>query len=578
MAEDEVPRLRGSQHQQNQRSRGRGAGAHLLLAVAALMLMVACFYAVKTLSLFVSPMLFLAAIFLEVVFLVVFVYAVARALTRPSVMLRSLGESAWTGLESNEYIVRFRTSGSPWVRWLRNRVRTDIPQGLWLTGTVVVAAIPFVNFVSLAITVATHGPLTEVDQRIANLMPTVRTTGETSFFSSVTVLANAQVLIPVVAVAAVVLWWKRQRFLAGAVVATALLQEGLYSAIKQILGRSRPDAALALLVDTTPSFPSGHVMRTVVAYGFIAYLLFKAFRSTAGKSATIACYLLAVQLVAMSRVYLGVHYLSDVWGSMLLGSAVLAAVVGIMEIAARFPVLNHSRHPITPGRILLVAPALGILLAVAAAPLLIHPEGHPAQPRSEPLASLGASSLSRLPVYSETLTGDRMEPASFVFVGTEDQVVNAFESRGWDRADPSTFAATLRALAVGLQGGQYANAPVTPSFMASEPEAIAFQKPTASNSLRQRHHIRIWRSDYSAPDGRPVWEATASFDDGIELAGTAKLPTHHIDPNIDAERAYIINSLGYPDDFVALTGPQMGHNGSGDEFFTDGRAELVLLH
>ncbi|WP_138415474.1 LssY C-terminal domain-containing protein [Sinomonas gamaensis] len=103
--------------------------------------------------------------------------------------------------------------------------------------------------------------------------------------------------------------------------------------------------------------------------------------------------------------------------------------------------------------------------------------------------------------------------------------------------------------------------------------------PDSRGGCRRRSaHIRIWRSDYSALDGRPIWEATASFDDGIELAGTAKLPTHHIDPNIDAERAFIINSLGYPDDFVALTGPQMGHNGSGDEFFTDGRAELVSLH
>ena len=119
---------------------------------------------------------------------------------------------------------------------------------------------------------------------------------------------------------------------------------------------------------------------------------------------------------------------------------------------------------------------------------------------------------------------------------------------------------------------------LTPSFMASQPETLAFQKATASNSLRQRHHIRIWRSDYTSPDGRPIWEATASFDDGIELAGTAKIPTHHIDPNIDAERAFILGSLGYPDHSIALTGPQMGHNGSGDEFFTDGKAELVALH
>lgn len=560
------------------RPRGGGAGPHLILALAALLLMAACLYAVKTLSLFVSPMLFLAAIFLEVVFIAVFVYALVRALTKPSVMLRSLGESAWAGLETNEYVVGFRTTDAPWARWLRNRFRLDSPTGIWLTGTVVVAAIPLLNFLSLAIAVVTHGPATQVDQRIANLMPKVRTPGETTFFTSATMLANVQTLILVIALAAGVLWWKRRRFLAAAVVLTALVQEGLYSAIKEIVARARPDTSLALLIDTTHSFPSGHVMRVTAAYGIVAYLLFRAFRSSAAKTATIAVYLLAVLLVGMSRVYLGVHYPTDVWGSMLLGSALLAAVIGTLEIAARYPILKGRRRPVAPTRLLAVAPAAGIVFALIAAPLLLHPEAHTAAPRTQALPSLDASSLSRLPIYSETLTGDTMEPASFVFVGTEDQLVNAFESRGWDEADPSTFANTLRAFAVGFQGGQYPTAPVTPSFMASQPETLAFQKPTASNSLRQRHHIRIWRSDYTSPDGRPIWEATASFDDGIELAGTAKIPTHHIDPNIDAERAFILGSLGYPDHSIALTRPQMGHNGTGDEFFTDGKAELVTLH
>ncbi|WP_422933421.1 LssY C-terminal domain-containing protein [Sinomonas sp. P47F7] len=559
------------------RRRGGGAAAHLLLALAGLVLAVACLYAVRTLSLFVSPMLFLAAIFLEAVFVAVVVYALVRALTKPSAMLRSLAASAWIGLESNDYVVRFRTSEVPWVRWLRNRFRRDTSTGIWLTGTLVVAAIPFVNFVSLAIAVATHGSLTSVDQRIANLMPRVRTPGETEFFTAATMLANVQTLVLVAAVAAGLLWWRRRRFLAGAVVVAVLAQEAVYYVVKAIVGRARPDESLALLINTGPSFPSGHVVRATVAYGIIAYLLFKAFRSRAAKAATVAGYLVVVLLVAMSRVYFGAHYATDVWGSMLLGSAMLAALVGTLEIAARFPVMNGRRRAVAPGRVLAVVPVLGVAFALVSAPLLVHPEAHPAEPRTEPLASLDTASLARLPLYSETLTGDRMEPASFVFVGTEEQLVQAFEGRGWDRADPSTFANTIRAFAVGFHGGQYATAPVTPSFMASQPESIAFQKATASNSLRQRHHIRIWRSGFTAPDGRPVWEATASFDDGIELAGTAKVPTHHIDPNIDAERAFIVGSLGYPDHLVALTTPQMGHNGSGDEFFTDGRAELLEL-
>lgn len=556
--------------------RPRRAGAHLVVALIALVLGVAGFYAVRTLTLFVSPMLFLAAVFLEAVFITVFVIAIIRALTLPGRMLRSLAESAWAGLGTNEYVVRVRTTQTPWVKWVRNRF-TDAPAGIWLTATAVVAAWPFANFLGVAFTTASGGALAQIDERIANLMPKVRTPGETDFFAAATMLVNWQALIVLTAVAAGFLWWRRRRFLTAAVIGTVVVQELLAELAKSIAHRPRPDASLALLVQSPLGFPSGHAIRATVVYGLIAYLLVKAYRSTAARTLIVAAYLVVVLLVGMSRVYLGVHFVSDVWGGMLLGATILAVVVGFLEIAARFPVVRLKRRADGAGRAFAVVPALGIAFALAAAPALIHPQEHAVARSTRTLPALDAASLARLPLYSETLTGEHMEPANFIFVGSEDQLVQAFEGRGWDRADPSTFANTLRAFAVGFQGGQYSTAPVTPAFMAGRPEAIAFQKATAAHSLRQRHHTRIWRTDFTSPDGRPVWEGTASFDDGIEFAGAAKVPTHHIDPNIDAERAYIIGSLGYPEILVPLTHPQMGRNGGGDEFFTDGRAALVVL-
>lgn len=554
-----------------------GAGVHLILALVALVLVVVFFYAVRTLTLFVSPMLFLAAVFLEAVFITVFVFALIRALTLPGKVLRSLGASAWEGLGSNAYVLRARTGDSVWARWLWDRFRKDTPTGIWLTATVVIAAWPLVSFLGVAVTVLNGGVLKQVDERIANLMPAVRTPGETAFFTAATMLVNWQSLTVLTVAAAALLWWRRRRFLAAVVVGAVLGQELLATVVKLLLGRHRPDASLALLDVGTLSFPSGHAMRATVVYGLLAYLLVRAYRTTAARTFVVAGYLVVVLLVAMSRVYLGVHFVSDVWGGVLLGAAFLAAMVGFLEIAARFPVVRRARRAGSAGRVFAVVPVIGIVFAAATAPLLIHPHEHPAEETTQQLPALDASSLARLPLYSETLTGDHMEPANFIFVGTEDQLIQAFEGAGWARADRSTFANTLRAFAVGLQGGQYASAPVTPAFMAGEPEALAFQKATASNSLRQRHHTRIWRTDYTATDGRPIWEATASFDDGIEFAGSAKVPTHHIDPNIDAERAYIIGTLGYQEDLVPLTHPQMGHNGSGDEFFTDGKAQLVML-
>lgn len=559
------------------RAERRGPGRHLAVAAIMLVLMVACFYAVRGLSLFVSPVLFMAAVFLEVVFATVLVLALIRVLAAPATLLRSLAASAWSGLRTNEHVVHALTTETRPMPWLRDRFRLDRPTGLWLTGTVVVAAIPLVNFLRLAVIVATQGQLIQVDARIAHLMPAVRTPGETAVFTVATALASFQSILVLAVVAVVVLWRRRERLLAAAVVGAVAAQELLFTVAKYIGGRPRPDEALALVAETSPSFPSGHAVRATVVFGLIAYLAFKSFRSTWARALTVSAYLVAVLLVTTSRVYLGAHYVSDVWGGMLLGAALLAAIIGALEIAARYPLQRIARRPGTAGRLIVVAPAAALVFAVSVGPALVHPQEHPAPTHAQPLPSLDPASLARLPLYSETLTGSRMEPASFVFVGSEAEVVRAFTGHGWEQADPSTLANTLRALAVGLQGGQYASAPVTPAFMDAEPEALAFQRATAANSLRQRHHIRIWRTGSTAPDGRDVWEATASFDDGIELAGTAKLPTHHIDPNIDAERAYIMGTLGLPDRLFPRTSPQMGHNASGDEFFTDGKAELVVL-
>ncbi len=128
-----------------------------------------------------------------------------------------------------------------------------------------------------------------------------------------------------------------------------------------------------------------------------------------------------------------------------------------------------------------------------------------------------------------------------------------------------------------FQNRQYLNAPVTPSYLNAKPQDLAFQKPTDANTLKQRHHTRVWRTDYVLPDGRPIWVATASLDDGVKFAGPAKLPTHHIDPNIDAERSFIAQSLGVPSDLIQVVNSQLGRNASGDPFYTDGKAIIINL-
>jgi hypothetical protein len=123
--------------------------------------------------------------------------------------------------------------------------------------------------------------------------------------------------------------------------------------------------------------------------------------------------------------------------------------------------------------------------------------------------------------------------------------------------------------------------PVTPSFLAQEPNALGFSLPVGATFAR-RHHIRMWSTDVQTSDGEPVWLATASYDRGFELAPSTFLPTHQIAPDIDTERAFVVASLQSAgtvaqQQTIQLVPAESGRNFDGDPFVTDGRSVILYL-
>ncbi len=88
----------------------------------------------------------------------------------------------------------------------------------------------------------------------------------------------------------------------------------LNSLLKLLFARPRPSVFLPLTVEKTYSFPSGHTIAAVALYGFLAILLWQN-----GRRGWALLVGMIVPLVGLSRVYLGVHYPSDVLGAMALG-------------------------------------------------------------------------------------------------------------------------------------------------------------------------------------------------------------------------------------------------------------------
>jgi undecaprenyl-diphosphatase len=93
--------------------------------------------------------------------------------------------------------------------------------------------------------------------------------------------------------------------------------------IKWIVHRPRPDEIMRLIEESGYSFPSGHSMISMAFYGYITYLIYKHVKDK--KKRTIYCLLLLflIFMIGLSRIYLGVHYLSDVLGGFALSVSYL---------------------------------------------------------------------------------------------------------------------------------------------------------------------------------------------------------------------------------------------------------------
>jgi undecaprenyl-diphosphatase len=106
--------------------------------------------------------------------------------------------------------------------------------------------------------------------------------------------------------------------------------------LKRSIRRPRPEFAAAFLHGFSYSFPSGHAMNSTIAYGMLAYILVTLWtRRSASKVGIVLFTVLLVLGIGFSRLYLGVHYLSDVLGGFAVGSVWLAACIVFTETSQR---------------------------------------------------------------------------------------------------------------------------------------------------------------------------------------------------------------------------------------------------
>jgi hypothetical protein len=185
------------------------------------------------------------------------------------------------------------------------------------------------------------------------------------------------------------------------------------------------------------------------------------------------------------------------------------------------------------------------------------------------------------PRISHTSNGIPGDPVNVALVGSEREVIRSMIKAKWYPADPITFRSSILIAVDSVFRRPDDDAPVSTLLLFGRRQDLAFEQPIG-DSPRQRHHVRFWRWD-RLHDGRAVWFGAATYDERVGLSDTTGQITHHIGPDVDAERERILSELkeaGLTTEEYYVNGfhkELKGRNGGGDPWHTDGRLGVAVL-
>lgn len=130
-----------------------------------------------------------------------------------------------------------------------------------------------------------------------------------------------------------------------ALVASVAVGAGLLVAVtKPIIGRVRPPAEFRLVTETNASFPSGHALASIAIYGVLTAVVVRRVTDRRARAAGYGGLAVVILLIGLSRLYLGVHWSTDVAGGWLVGLGWLLLVQTTRRLWRTYPVV------LRPGR------------------------------------------------------------------------------------------------------------------------------------------------------------------------------------------------------------------------------------
>jgi undecaprenyl-diphosphatase len=218
------------------------------------------------------------------------------------------------------------------------RYRDYLPVFIVLASGIAATAFAGDAFMDIAERVQADSPkLRLIDARTHEWARFTHTAGSTAFFTTLTLIGTPVGIGILVAIVSALLALKRRWRWAAYLIVTTSVGGLINLLLKSFFERARPELAEALRTAHGYSFPSGHAMGSTVCFGALAYLALRVLPRWRQRSAAIAFACSMILAISTSRIYLGVHWISDI------GAGIAAGLIWIVTATVAYETTRRIR-------------------------------------------------------------------------------------------------------------------------------------------------------------------------------------------------------------------------------------------
>lgn len=418
------------------------------------------------------------------------------------------------------------------------------PGGLYFSVGFLCSLLFAALFLQVGRIVYLEASLTRFDQRLYELLQLLHHPLSDAFFVAVTTFGDIRTILALGVAVLLALVLANRDFSAVVLLVGIGGGELLVASLKHLFDRPRPLPYFPELAPPDPSFPSGHAFIALVFFGLTVYFLLGNLTSGRSRFLLLLSSSFLVLLISVSRVYLGLHWASDVLAGLLLAALWLTFLITTCQARFRYGgfYLRRGWRPLQlPAPLRYGAVALTLCVALAGIGIGIERQltrlqlgERPRLVQQLPTAFNLDQASGVAPLHTENLLGKPQRPLSLLLAADHHALVELLERAGWKPTSPvllPLFRAT----------DDIADAPdaILPRLLQGRMADAGY----ISREGNVLHTLQLWDLGYRLADGRTFWGLLASSQKGRRplLGRYLSLPTSTVD--VDRERDVLAAQL-----------------------------------